>query len=220
MSGRMFDVDGPLTQAFDFIKDLIVLNLLTVLCCLPIVTAGASIAAMNTIALKIVRGEEGYIAKPFFKAFRENLKIGIKSTLIIILIVAVGAADVYAMSLLDVWFADVARVLLYVFAVIFAMTLTFLFPIMAKFEANVKNTWQNAFKFSLSHFPMTLGMFVINAIPWVIIALVNALAPIMLFFGLSLPAYFDAKIYNETFKKIEMSAESTDKKESTAETGK
>lgn len=206
MSGKMFDIDGPLSQAVDFLKNLVVLNLLTVLCCLPVVTAGAAVAAMNTVALKIARDEEGYIAKAYFKAFRENLKIGIKATILIILIVAVGAADVYAMSLLDVWFADVARVLLYVFAVVFAMTLTFLFPIMSKFEANLKNTVGNAFKFSLSHFFMTLGMFAINVIPWVIVGLVNVLAPIMLFFGLSVPAYFDAKIYSNAFGILEKEA--------------
>lgn len=203
MAGKMFDVEGPLAETVNFIKDLIVLNLLTVLCCLPIVTAGASIAAMNTIALKIARNEEGYIAKPFFKAFRENLKIGIKATLVILLIVAIGAADIYAMSLLDVWFADAARVLLYVFGALFAMTLTFLFPIMAKFEANLKNTIKNAFKFSVSHFFMTLGMFAINVIPWVLVGFVNVLAPILLFVGLAFPAYFDAKIYSNSFKKIE-----------------
>lgn len=204
MSGKMFDIDGPLAEAVDFIKDIVVLNLLTVLCCLPIVTAGASIAAMNNVVLKMARNEEGYVGKTFFKAFRENLKIGIKATIVIILVVALGAADVYAMSLFDAWFVDAARVLLYVFAALFAMTLTFLFPIMAKFEANLKDTVKNAFRFSTSHFLMTLGMLVINVIPWVLIAFVNVLAPIMLFFGLTLPAYFDAKIYSETFKKIEM----------------
>lgn len=203
MSGKMFDIDGPLSQAVNFIKDLIVLNLLTVLCCLPIVTAGASIAAMNSIVLKMARNEEGYIAKPFFKAFRENLKLGIKSTLVIILIVAVGAADIYAMSLLDAWFVYGARILLYVFGILFVMTLTFFFPIMAKFEAGLKDTIKNSFKFSASHILMTLGMLAINAIPWVLVGFVNVLAPIMLFFGLTVPAYFDAKIYSDSFKKIE-----------------
>ena len=205
MSGKFFDIDGPLVQGVNSIIDLVVLNLLTVLCCIPVVTAGASIAAMNSVALKIVRNEECYIGRMFFKAFRENLKIGILSTIVIILLIALGMADFYAIGVLDVWFASVARVLLCVFAILFIMTLTFLFPVMAKFEAGVTNTFKNAFKFSVSHILYTIGMFAINIIPWVIVYFVNVLAPLLFIIGLSFPAVLDARIYNESFKKIEES---------------
>lgn len=37
-------------------------------------TAGASVTAMYTVTLKMVRGEESYIFKGFLKAFKENFQ--------------------------------------------------------------------------------------------------------------------------------------------------
>lgn len=58
---------------------LMELNVLVVLCCLPVVTAGAALASMHGVLLKIYRGEENRIAGDFFHAMKGNLK---KSTVL------------------------------------------------------------------------------------------------------------------------------------------
>ena len=55
---------GPLTT----IAELAHLNLLTLLCCLPLITAGASLTAMHSVLVKMSRKEEGYIGRMFFDA--------------------------------------------------------------------------------------------------------------------------------------------------------
>ena len=49
------------------------LNILWLLCSLPILTIGASSTALYTVSIKVVRGEEGNITRQFFAAFRDNL---------------------------------------------------------------------------------------------------------------------------------------------------
>ena len=71
---KLFNLDSPLMQGLSKMADLMWLNVLTLLCCLPVVTMGASLTAMNYVALKIVRDEECYISKSFFKSFKENFK--------------------------------------------------------------------------------------------------------------------------------------------------
>ena len=61
-----------LTRIFDFI----LLNILWVVCSIPIVTMGASTAALYSVMLKITKNQEGYIIKDYFKAFRENFRQG------------------------------------------------------------------------------------------------------------------------------------------------
>ena len=203
MAKNSFSFDSPLVQSFESVKDLLILNIWTVLCCIPVVTAGASLAAMHTVALKIQRNEEGYVTKDFFKAFRSNLKIGCKASILLILILGFIYADFYAISLLDIWFADVARVLLLVLGILLALTLTFLFPVMAKFDAGLWNTIKNAFCFALSHIGKTLLMLILNLIPWIICYYVNVLIPLLFFFGLSVPAIMGAKLYDKEFKRLE-----------------
>ena len=60
MSG-FFNIDSPIMRFLSKVCDLMILNALCIICCLPIVTAGASVTALYTITMKMVRGEESYI---------------------------------------------------------------------------------------------------------------------------------------------------------------
>ena len=66
---KFLNLDSPLMQGLGKMADLMWLNVLTLICCLPIVTIGASLTAMNYMALKIARNEECYITRGFFKSF-------------------------------------------------------------------------------------------------------------------------------------------------------
>ena len=61
-------MENPVMRALSTTADLIMLNLLTILCCLPVVTVGAALTALNTAAIKIVRGEETAPVKDYFRA--------------------------------------------------------------------------------------------------------------------------------------------------------
>ena len=55
---KFFNLDSPVMQALGKMADLMWLNILTLICCIPVVTVGASLTAMHYMALKIVRNEE------------------------------------------------------------------------------------------------------------------------------------------------------------------
>ena len=71
--GKFFDLDSPIMRTLNRLADLMWLNILTLLCCLPIITAGASLTAMHYVLLKMVRNEESYISRAFFKSFKTPL---------------------------------------------------------------------------------------------------------------------------------------------------
>ena len=77
MLRKIFDLDNPLMRGLSRATDIVALNVLFLLCCVPVVTIGASAAALYSMTLKMVRNEEPSIWKGFFKAFREDLKQGI-----------------------------------------------------------------------------------------------------------------------------------------------
>ena len=70
--GRFFSIDSPLFSFLTKVADLILLNFLALIFCLPVITVGASLTALNYVALKIVRDEECYITRSFLKSFKEN----------------------------------------------------------------------------------------------------------------------------------------------------
>ena len=70
---KFFNLDSPVMQALGKMADLMWLNILTLICCIPVVTVGASLTAMHYMALKIVRNEECYITKGFLSPLRKTL---------------------------------------------------------------------------------------------------------------------------------------------------
>ena len=82
MGKKIFDSDNRFNRFMTRIFNLMILNLLWMLCCIPIVTIGASTVALYTMTLRLVRDEEGSLTRDFFKAFRENLRQTVPVTLV------------------------------------------------------------------------------------------------------------------------------------------
>lgn len=200
---KFFDLDSPLMQVLNKVADLLWLNILTLICCIPIVTVGASLTAMNYMALKIVRNEECYITKGFFKSFKQNFKQATAIWLLFLLAVLVLAGDFYIMKNSGIEFNIVIKVVIGIVALILTFTWMFVFPVLAKFDNTVIRTIKNAFVMSILQFPKTLLMIVMYALPIVIGMLVPQAFPICFLFGLSAPAYVSALLYNKFFKKLE-----------------
>lgn len=201
---KIFGLDSPLMQALSKVADLLWLNVLTLLCCLPIVTIGASLTAMNYMALKIVRNEECYITRGFFKSFRENFKQATIIWLIMLLIIVILAADFVIMSGgSETGFGKVLWGLIMAVALLLAATMLYVFPVLAKFENTIFRTIKNALMMSLIQFPKTLIMLVAYAAPLVLFFTVVPVMPLCIMFGLSVPAWISAKLYNKLFKRLE-----------------
>ena len=199
----IFDFDSPLIQSLSKMADLMWLNILTVICCIPVFTAGAALTALHYMVLKIERGEEGYITKGYFKSFKENFKQSTLIWLIFLVVFCVLAVDFRIITTSDMEINSVIRVLLLVFGVIALSTFMFVFPVQAKFANPVKATIWNSFLFSLARFPKTVLMVILYIIPYVVAYYYPAIIPVVLVFCLSLPAYLSAKLYNKFFLQME-----------------
>ena len=82
-------IDNPFFRLMGAIGDLVVLNILWLLCCLPVVTAGASTLALFAIVHKIAAGEDYRTAAGFFNAFRRDFK---QATALWLVVLAAGIA--------------------------------------------------------------------------------------------------------------------------------
>lgn len=201
---RLFNLDSPLMQALNKVADLLWLNVLTLICCLPIVTIGASFTAMNYMALKIVRNEECYITRGFFKSFKENFKQATVIWLILLVMILILGADFLIMNGGgETGFEKVLSGIIMAVAILVAATMIYIFPVLAKFDNTVYRTFKNAFMISLMQFPKTIIMIIAYAAPPVLFFTVPQAMPLCMLFGLSVPAWLSAKLYNKFFKKLE-----------------
>ena len=80
-------MDNVVVRALSKLGDMICLNVMWLVCCIPVVTIGASTTALYTVMLKLVKNEEGYVFRGFLKAFKTNFK---QSTIIWLIVLALG----------------------------------------------------------------------------------------------------------------------------------
>lgn len=213
---RLFNMDNKFFTFMGRVADLIILNFLCIICCIPIVTAGASITAMFYVTMKMVRNEESYITKNFFHSFKQNLKQSILINIIMLLAFAVLVVDI---SLVRGMNGTLYKVLFYVFMFIlflYALLYLYLYPVLAKFYNTTKNLFINAFLMSIRHLPYSFLMIIISLLPVGIffipsLRMQSLLLMLSCMIGVSLIAYinsfFFVKIFDQYIPKEENTEE-------------
>ncbi|MBR1659707.1 MAG: DUF624 domain-containing protein [Oscillospiraceae bacterium] len=200
MLKKIFDAENPVMQALAVVCDLLLLNLFTLLCCLPVLTAGAALAALNDVLQHMVREEGAGVFRMFFRSFRANLRRGVPLGLIFIfagLLIAVDylAATAYVPSMR----AAAVAVGLIVLAVSF-----YAFALQARFENSVAGTLRNALSLAIAYFPRTLGMLVFALAMWLLcIHFYRYALPVLVMFGFSLPCYINTLLLKNVLKRLE-----------------
>ena len=202
--GSMFGPDGKVNQVLGIVKNLMILGVLALICCLPIVTTGASLTALSYVAIRVARNEEGYIIKDFFRSFRENLKSATIIWLILLLLIAFFLADIYIIDHTDDVFPDFIKIVLVVAIAAILLLMTYLFPMMAKFQNTVGGYLKNGIMMTILNLPKAILMLVLYLLPSVIGGYFYELLPLAVIFGLSLPAWLSAKlVYGKYFLGLE-----------------
>lgn len=207
--GRLFDLDSPIMRFLNRMADMIILNILMMICCIPIITVGAACTAMHYVLLKMVRDEEGYLIKGFFKSFVRNFKQATLIWLFMLLVLVVLVGDWMIFGASAVTFPKALVIGVAAIGIIALMVAVYVFPVLARFDNSIKNTILNAAILAVGNLPKTLLMIVIYAIPFVI-AYFSVYSYVFIFmFGISLPAYGAAWLYSNIFKKLEPQVEQT-----------
>lgn len=202
--GKIFDLDSPLVRMLNKVADLMWLNILTLICCIPIFTIGASMTACHYVALKIRRNEEGYIAREFFKSFKMNFKQATLIWMVSLFLIVILVTDFVIMRTNpEVEIGYWVEVLLMVTALLLSFTLCWVFAMLAKFTNTTKATLKNAFALSLMNFPKTILMIICYIIPVVVALFFIQAFPFVLLFGISAPVFVSALLYNKNFKRLE-----------------
>ena len=164
-----FSVDGKFYRFMQRLSDLLKINLLWLICSLPIVTFGAATIAAYSVTLKMADETEGYVARQFLKAFRANIKNGV---LLGILFLFCGYVVWLDFSLFN-QFPDNPMILLIagiIAAFIFLLAFLYAFPLQARYENTLVHTLKNSIDISIRYFLRTLSLILVIAVEIAIIS--------------------------------------------------
>ncbi len=214
--GKLFDLDNPVMVFLGRLADLVWLNLLFIFCCIPIFTIGASTSAMFYVTMKMVRDEESYITRSYFKAFKDNFKQATIVWLMTLVLIVLFAADFWILGQMEGSIGKIIFVALCMVSIIVLFTLLYIFPLLAKFENTIKNSLKNALLISIRHLPMTVLLAVGIALPFVLLYFFIQLSPLVIIIVFSLIAYYTSFIYRKVFDRY-IPKDEEDSEEETSE---
>lgn len=202
---KLFSTDGRLFQFLSRLWDMLKLNILWVLCSLPVVTIGAATAAAFSITLKMVDDREGYVAREFFRAFKANLKQGIPAGILNIVFAYALYLDFQLFHAVEgnpIWFL----ILGIVGTVMCVGYFLYTYALMARYENSLLGTLKNSMEIAIRYFGRTVFLVVILLVELVIfffntttLFLWVLIGPAVLFLTISGPAMY-------IFKDIEKKA--------------
>lgn len=156
--------------------DMMLLNILFIVCSLPVFTIGASLSALNYVCLKMKDDEEGYIWKSFFRSFKENFKQGTGMWLLMLLLGAVLLLEYQMLGGVSSQTAQILKVMIWAVAVLWYMILCWAFALQSRFYNSVKVTLQNAILLSFGKAPRSIAMVVILVGEFLLVQRMNAAA--------------------------------------------
>ena len=204
---RFFDANNPVMRFLARIVDLAVLNLMTLACMIPIVTAGPAITAMNNVLIHLVRKDETYVWKMFIASFRQNLKQGIGLGLLYTAIFAVAGLELVMLHSIDAKSSTMFMIIITVIGICVFGVGIYTFALLSRFENTVRGTLVNAATLALGHILRTLGMLAICAAWAAFLWFAHGITLLVLLYGLTIPGYLCVMVYNPIFETMESNEE-------------
>lgn len=205
--GNLFGFDTPIGRWIIRICDLILLNIIYVLCCLPIFTIGAANSALYYVTLRMQREEESGIIKDFFFSFRQNFK---QSLLLSCLFLGSGLIillNIYLFHHMDMGIWNVCVYVLYIALILYCIVFSYIFPVFARYDNSIRNTVKNSAILAIRYPVNSAVVTLISNIPLIGILfwpqVFYYVAFLWLFMMFAVQAYWNSSLFRRIFDQLE-----------------
>ena len=205
----LFDPESQIMQILSRFCDIVILNLVFLLTCIPIFTIGAANTALYDVVFRMDTDREGKMLPTYFRSFRENFR---QSTIVWLALLLFGVATYVNMTRFSV-LGEHSYLLGYGLFIVSMLVLvlevflfSYSFPLLSRFRNSTRQTAINALLLAIGNLPRTLVVAVINCFPWVLLIMnfyaFMQLGFIWLAMYFSAAAYFNSRVLKKIFDNL------------------
>ena len=162
---KFLEEDNFLSTLLSHFIDLALINIMWFICCIPIITIGASTTAMYDQCLKLAYREEPNVLSGFFKSFFKNLKRGTGLFFITFFAGAFLVVDFWCAAKMDLSIKFVMQVVILSVGYFYLCVASHVFPVLAYFNEPVIKTIQHSFLLAMKNGIYTVFVVILNLIP-------------------------------------------------------
>lgn len=161
----LFSPDSAVMRFVSRFTDLVVLNIVFLLTCLPIFTIGAANTALYDTVFRMDTGREGRLLSAYFRAFRSNFRQSTGIWLLFLLFGAATCVNMVQFSALGGGLGYLLFVAAMLVLVVLVLVFSCVFPLLSQFGNSTRETLRNALLLSIAHLPRFLAAGAINCFP-------------------------------------------------------
>lgn len=201
----MFRPDSWLIRFLTKVCDLMLLNIIFIFFFITVVLSGVAVTALYTVTLKIIQGKEYSPIKDFFGAIRRDFILSVPATILLfvnIMLILIFCNFLYAGSLV---ISSSAFVILLISIIFLTALLSYLFPLLTRFENTFLRHFSNACLLALRNLPVTFLLVAVNLLPlWCVVIFPGALGYFAAFeqlIGIAAGAYLNSFYLNRIFSQ-------------------
>ena len=166
--------DNKIMNFFSRVVDLLLLNFLFVITSLPVFTLGASLTALFSAAMKLVRNEESYVSKDYFRAFKTNFRQATVSFWAFALVLALLSGNLMISYQQSGSFYLVLRMISFLFVIFIGIYFLYFFPVLARFYFTTRQILLHIPHMILTHFSNFI-LLIILLIPLIFLSVYSCL---------------------------------------------
>jgi len=200
------NLDSPLMRGVGIASELVFLNILWILTSLPVVTIGASTAAMYRVVLDMHLQIDGSNVKRYFLAWKENWKQATMLWLPTLAVLVLFFFVFQSFEILDGSLGLAVKLLLCFVTLATLMINAYGYAYLCFFEDTLSTVVKNAIGLAVQKLPVTAGIVLINIAPIILLVFSVELFMILLIFwlliGVALSSYINAKMIFRIFNQV------------------
>lgn len=210
---NLFNYENPFIQFLVRVGDLMILNVLFILCSAPVVTLGASLTALHRVTQNMLFEQEEPLLKAFFRAFRQNFKQSTLAWLVELVVIVSLVCDVLlVMAYFNGGLAKAMYILVAVLAILVAGVYAYLMPLIARYENGMRQQVNNAVVLAIIKLPKTLLLVFLNLLPVILVLIsVPVFVQTLIFWviiGFAFVSFLTSSILKPVFQQLEKGNES------------
>lgn len=208
---RLFTPDGPVISFCAKLADLMLLNILFLIACVPVITIGAAVSAMYYVTLKmVIYKEDNHVLRTFLRSFAQNFKKSTAAWLIYGCIFSVLAVDYFVFTRFSVQTPLVIKLFSITVFIATVMNMNCTLAQLGFFDNKLKQTLKNSLLICVASFAKCLMSAILFVTPIYLLICVKETFPVVLLVGFSGCIYIGSLLWKDVFPRY-MNADTEEK---------
>lgn len=145
---RYIGLESKFARIMTRVADLVILNIIFLISCIPIITIGSAITALYSVTLKMCRNEEAYIIRGYLKAFKEVFIITTVEWLVVLFTGGMLYLDIRMFEFISEKWAKIGLISV---IILWGLIVTYIFPVAAQFKKSALKTFQISILLAVRH---------------------------------------------------------------------